>query len=135
MEAPKERLSKVLSDFSGKLGRVLAKDRANVRAAFDSAVTEASDVKGLCDGAKLLELLSKVRDACPEGPVRDAAGGLVDRIHQERSYRGEIWCRDSLLVTLREGVADFGEKLPEALDMPTLKEKGAKQHESPPAKS
>ena len=58
MEAPKVRLSKVLGDVSMKLERMLPKDRANLRAAFDQVVTETSDKEGRCDGLALFKRLN-----------------------------------------------------------------------------
>lgn len=110
MEAPKVRLSEKVANFAEKLGRILEKDRSNVVKAFEAAVAESSNAEGVCDGLKLVGKLDQVLAACPEGPAHTACSDLVDRIREERSYRGELWCRDSLLPTLREGVAALGEK-------------------------
>jgi hypothetical protein len=110
MEAPKVRLSKVLGDVSMKLERMLPKDRANLRAAFDQVVTETSDKEGRCDGLALFKRLNEVVNSSPdEGPARDTLNNLVDRLAEERSYRGENWLADTLAQTLREGIKCFGE--------------------------
>lgn len=115
MEAPKVRLSKVLADTSGKLDRLLLKDRENVRSAFDSLVEKFTDGEGAVDGLKVEEKLKTVLEACPEeGPTRDAFGQLMDRIGEERRYRGDLWCRASLVTTLREHIRIFGDEPPAA---------------------
>jgi len=111
MEAPKVRLTRVLSDTSAKLDRLLPKDRTNLRVAFDQVVAETSDAKGVNDGLALYSKFQSVIDAAPEeGPARDALRALHDRLFDERRYRGDDWCQLSLAQTLREHVKVFGEE-------------------------
>lgn len=111
MDAPKTRLVKVLMDVSAKLDRLSPTDRGEVRAAFDAAVDGTTDAQGITNGNALLQKLNTtVLAALPdEGPSREAFGAAVDRLNEERSYRGEEWCRVSLLVTLRDHVKLFSD--------------------------
>ncbi len=122
MEAPKVRLAKVLTDTSTKLDRLLPKDRANLRAAFDQALAETTDAEGVNDGGALLGKMRTVTEACPdEGPAREAMAMLLDRLHDEVNYRGREWCRVSLALTLKEHIKVFGEDV-----APKLLEDGKK---------
>jgi hypothetical protein len=106
-DAPKVRLSKVLGDLSGKLDRLKKSDADNVRKAFDAAVTASSGPEGKCDGARLFTELRGVLGALPDGTAQTAMEATLDRIFEERSFRGDVWLRDALLTTLREAVKLF----------------------------
>jgi hypothetical protein len=107
MSANRVRLSKVLTGVSEKLNGLDKKDAGNIRKAFDAAVLACSDADGACDGVKLLGKLPGVVEACPTGNAREALQSAVDYIHDERSFRGDLWCREALALTLREGVKLF----------------------------
>jgi hypothetical protein len=105
--ASQVRLSEVLTKLGDKLAKLKKADADNVRKAFDAAVTAASDADGVCSGLKLQRGLRKVVDAIPEGSIQDYADLALERIEEERQYRGDPWLNVGLLGALRGYVGAF----------------------------